>query len=140
INGMYTPSFATANIVEVIEECREIEAKLSSFGLPVFANSGTLLGLVREGTLLAHDNDIDLGVILGARDDAAAAREWLALCERLIAEDLAKYRSDWSGVTLKLQDIGGFGVDLFPAWVDEAGRVHIYPHTRGELCREQLLP
>lgn len=37
---------------------------LDRVGIEVFADFGTMLGLVREGRLLAHDLDIDLGVIV----------------------------------------------------------------------------
>lgn len=140
VNGKYSPSFASANIAEIAHKCREVEARLSGLGLRVFANSGTLLGLVREGALLAHDNDIDLGVLLNADSATKAAQEWYALCARLISDGIATHLSEWSGVTLKLQDIGGYGLDLFPAWIDREDCLFVYPHTSGNLTRDQLLP
>lgn len=140
IGSGYGHGFDTADLSGVIRGCREVGEKLAAQGLTVFANSGTLLGLVREGTLLGHDNDIDLAVLLKAQTTEAAAREWLALTGRLVEAGLATGRSEWSGVTLKLQKIGGFGVDLFPAWIDAEDRLFLYPHTAGTLLRSQLLP
>ncbi len=136
----YTASFRGADVDAVMADCHALAARMAELGLEVFANSGTLLGIVREGTLLQYDNDIDLGVLLEARDEAGAAREWIALCDRLIAEGVGVERSSWSGVTLKLNKIGVFGVDLFPAWIDAEDRVFVYPHTFGNLSRGQLLP
>lgn len=39
--------------------CQMADAK----GTPVFLVSGTLLGCIREGQLLAHDKDIDVGIV-----------------------------------------------------------------------------
>ncbi len=136
----YTESFRGADVDAVLADCHALADRMAELGLEVFANSGTLLGIVREGTLLQYDNDIDLGVLLEARDEASAATEWIALCDRLIAEGVGVERSSWSGVTLKLNKIGAFGVDLFPAWIDAAECVYVYPHTFGNLTREHLLP
>lgn len=136
----YTESFRTADVGAVMQKCGELAATLAALGLDVFANSGTLLGIVREGTLLEHDNDIDLAVLLDARTEADAAQEWIALCDRLIADGVAVERSSWSKVTLKMQKIGIFGVDLFPAWIDADDKLFVYPHTCGNMTRAQLLP
>lgn len=37
-------------------------AQLAAAGFSAFATAGTLLGLVREGNLLAHDKDLDIGL------------------------------------------------------------------------------
>lgn len=41
-----------------------VQQLLDREGIEVFADFGTLLGIVREGGLLAHDLDIDMGVII----------------------------------------------------------------------------
>lgn len=43
-------------------------------GVKSFADFGTLLGLVREGALLKHDIDLDIGVILNEPADALRVR------------------------------------------------------------------
>lgn len=136
----FTESFRGADVDAVMADCRVLAAQMAGQGLEVFANSGTLLGIVREGRLLDYDNDIDLGVLLSARDEVGAAQEWVALCDRLISQGVGVERSTWSGVTLKLNKIGPFGVDLFPAWIDADEGVFVYPHTFGTLTRDQLLP
>lgn len=136
----YTESFRTVDVGAVMAKCAVLAEELAALDLEVFANSGTLLGIVREGTLLEHDNDIDLGVLLEARTHKEAAAEWIALSDKLIANGVAIERSSWSKVTLKLQKVGQFGVDLFPAWIDGDDKVYVYPHTYGALTRDQLLP
>ena len=44
------------------EQLRWIVELLDGAGIAYWADSGTLLGLVREGKLLEHDRDIDIGV------------------------------------------------------------------------------
>jgi len=46
-----------------LEVLNEVQSLLYDLGLICFADFGTCLGLVREGHLLEHDLDIDVGVI-----------------------------------------------------------------------------
>jgi hypothetical protein len=41
----------------------DVLAQLAQAGITPFLMSGTLLGFVREGTFLAHDHDVDLGLL-----------------------------------------------------------------------------
>jgi phosphorylcholine metabolism protein LicD/glycosyltransferase involved in cell wall biosynthesis len=59
------------HIISVVQEL------LAREGIVCFADFGTLLGIVREGRLLAHDVDIDLGAI--TTDDVDIARIRIAL-------------------------------------------------------------
>ena len=98
----------------------------------VFLNSGTLLGVVREGKLIAHDNDVDLAVILKARDTKEAAAEWLAL-GHLLAETGMLDKEQTEGQEIyKLPAVNGIQIDLFPCWIQDS-RVYVYPHTCGEM-------
>ncbi len=49
---------------------RDTMALLARHGIPAFMLSGTFLGAVREGGILAHDYDIDLGVMADTVDPA----------------------------------------------------------------------
>lgn len=42
----------------------EVTGKLNESGITAFSDFGTLLGIVREGALLEHDLDMDVGVVL----------------------------------------------------------------------------
>lgn len=69
---------------------REIEAvteELNRKGICSFADFGTLLGLTREGHLLKHDSDADIGIVLkdeGTVKEAGAAMESMGY--RLVRE------------------------------------------------------
>jgi hypothetical protein len=118
-----------------------ITAQLSDLGHACFANSGTLLGLIRDGRLISHDDDVDLAVLMHASEFASVAREWVGLRQRLadahaLDEDFETGRRTHCKVRLA----DGTKVDLFPAWLSRTGEAHVWPHTPGTLVREDLLP
>jgi LicD family len=137
----YGGSFAHRDRAAVWKGISDVIAHLRGMGLTVFLNSGTLLGAVREGDLLGHDDDIDLAVLISGRSQEEAAEAWLDLRRKLSAKGLEIEATRRSGVSiLKLPPIEGVQVDLFPAWIDGAGKLYIYPHTAGGLKRADLLP
>ena len=54
-----------------------VQKILSETGVFFFFDMGTLLGIVREGRLLKHDMDIDIGVRLKDEEEIKALRETL---------------------------------------------------------------
>lgn len=137
----YATTFAERDMATVLAQLGAMMDVLKGHGLTVFANSGTLLGLVREGVLLGHDDDIDLAVVLKAKTHLAAAAEWNALRKRLgelslLADDDTKHNL----AIIKLRRIDDVTVDLFPAWFDSHDRAHVYPHTKGEMSKSGVLP
>ncbi len=46
-----------------------VQKLLKEIGITSFADFGTLLGIIREGKLLSHDLDIDMGVIVKTKTD-----------------------------------------------------------------------
>jgi hypothetical protein len=122
---------------------READAVMSAMrelGYPTFVNSGTLLGLVREGSAIADDDDVDLAVLLRSSSLRDVAEEWNALRIRLGEVGLLKPGFDIRSMThCKVAVHGGVKVDLFPAWVSD-DRVFVWPHTHGELPAAALLP
>ena len=137
----YKQTFAERDTTAVLTQLGALMDRLKGLGLTVFANSGTLLGLVRDGRLIGHDDDVDLAVILKAKTQETAAVEWAALRDRirelgLLANDDHKTPA----AVIKLTRIDGVEVDLFPAWIDSKSQVFVYPHTKGDLPRAGLLP
>jgi hypothetical protein len=125
-----------------LSECRPLATFIrvvEAVGYPWFVNSGTLLGLVREGGLIAHDDDIDLAVVFKAQDPYAMEAERQTLFDELARQGCAMTRIGQSRLCHhKLADARF--VDVFPAWVDADGRVFVWPHTFGELARDDLFP
>jgi hypothetical protein len=136
----YGPTFATLPHDDVWAHVRALISAVEGFGYHVFLNSGTLLGVIRDGRLIEHDDDIDLAVFLDAHDAETAAREWVLLRARLEKTGMFDHQASNSQAIHKLTSIGHVQVDLFPLWFDDCDRVHLYPHTVGELTRDQVFP
>lgn len=87
------------------ERALDVAATLQQANIPMFLVSGTLLGCMREGRLLAHDNDVDVGVW----DDVD--RSFLLSTLRGAGQFLVQpSRSDR---TIRLKHLSGVGVDVF---------------------------
>lgn len=83
----------------------DIKQALDRAGIEFFLISGTLLGLVREGKLLEHDQDIDIG--LWEEVDPVALKKALLAhgCFHLLPED-------YPGC-LRAKHLQGIAIDLF---------------------------
>lgn len=112
-------------------------AALSRGGVAAFAIAGTLLGLEREGRLLAHDKDIDIGAPLSqlqAADALLRAAGWRRNDPGHRFVNFYSYADPASGIELDLQGflpatapgkwLGGFWIEDIP-W--EWQRVTSFP-------------
>lgn len=117
-----------------------VVAEVGALGHECFVNSGSLLGLVRDGAAIAHDDDADLAVVLRATDAGSAAEEWMALRVRLADAGLLDLDSETRRRGhAKVGLPGGMVVDLFPAWASR-GRMYVWPYTYGTVAAEDVLP
>ncbi|MEO5377119.1 MAG: LicD family protein [Magnetococcus sp. DMHC-6] len=141
LNGHgYNLALVNRNPVEVWGNISSYFNILSSLGYECFINSGTLLGPIRNGRLIGHDDDVDLGVVLKSETLLDVAKEWYQLVQKfdklgILSEtfdpEIANY--------MRIRHEGKAKVDIFPAWILQ-DKLYIYPHTNGELPREALLP
>lgn len=108
---------------------------------PSFLVSGSLLGLVREGALLAHDDDLDIAILLPATSANEAAEQWVAIRRDLGRREMLNepVMAMMDPPILKPNRVDGVPVDLFPAWI-ENGKMFVYPHTYGDLKTSDVLP
>ena len=63
----YGGSLGQHNRAALWQGVSDVMEMLKGLGLTVLQNSGTLLGAVREGDLLGHDDNIDLAVLISGR-------------------------------------------------------------------------
>ncbi|MNH78017.1 LicD family protein [compost metagenome] len=122
----YKRSLASRDQAQVWKQIRQTVDVLQEEGIDSFANSGTLLGLIREGSLLPHDDDADLGILVPGDDLEQIVSNIMKLFVALARRGMI---SAWhvehgcKHIALK-SDVP---VDLFPAWVLE-GQLYAYPH------------
>ena len=93
---------------------RDFDAICAAHGVVYWADSGTLLGAVRDGGIIAHDDDIDVCV---------PAASMQALCDAVReGPDYAVWAEDYC---YKFGKIGvpEIWIDVFPVALDEDGRV-----------------
>lgn len=136
----YTRSLAGRDESAVWQGVQSIIAELEMLGHRSFINSGTLLGAVRDGRLIGHDDDVDLAVVLHAHEAGSIAAEWVDLRRRLAVHGLldASFEERLE-MHCKLRRAAGVSVDLFPAWVMD-GKAFVWPHTFGDAPASALLP
>lgn len=136
----YGETFDDLDHADVWSHVGGLVARLEAMGHALFLNSGTLLGVVRDGRLIGHDDDIDLAVRLEARTPEDAAHEWLALRTELEQIDVYDPARETVPGLHKLTSKGNVEIDLFPLWFDTEDRAFLYPHTFGELHRDDIFP
>jgi hypothetical protein len=136
----YRIPLAERDADEVWREVAALIERLAGLGYESFVNSGTLLGLVRDGRLIAHDDDVDLAVVLRAETLPGVVRAWNLLKAEL--HQVGLLRTDAAAGPrshCKLWAADRLSVDLFPAWIS-GGRAYIWPHTCGDVASSDLLP
>jgi len=136
----YTLALENRDEEGIWKEITQISSLLASLDLRCFLNSGTLLGIIRDGGFLPHDDDVDLAVILNADSDREASRQWASLGELLKQCLQPPYKLDLGQTILyKIVCPSELEVDLFPAWVS-SGHVFVWPYLHGELNTSDLFP
>ncbi|MCW2791713.1 MAG: class SAM-dependent methyltransferase [Nocardioides sp.] len=141
-SGRMVPTFATrssSDVASLVDAVQVVLDALSAAGAKPFLAYGTLLGAVRQGSVLGHDSDADVGYVSEFTTPVDVIRESFRL-QREVTK-LGWRTSRYSGAAFKIEipeedgvirglDVfGGFmdghrlylmgevGVDFDPAWV-----------------------
>ena len=122
--------------VEALITCMREKA-----GVPTFIAYGTLLGAVRNGKLIGHDNDLDIAYLSDHAYPVDVIREAYRIERVLLAEGWSVRRGSGArmNVRMRLSDDSVRFVDVFTAhWVE--GVLYIPQDTGFRLDRETILP
>ena len=124
----------SADVTFTIEQARDALSALKAISEPWYIISGTFLGAVREGTFLAHDYDIDIGIQASDFDDATfraqiAATDDLVLVNASPHIDMSAgpdhfWTGSWQPALYRILHASGIGIDVFIHHLDGQQRWH----------------
>ncbi|NVK55260.1 MAG: LicD family protein [Alteromonadaceae bacterium] len=120
-HGIALQNKLTDNPDRIVNSTKMLMSDLKELGVKPCIAYGTLLGAVREGAFIAHDDDVDLLIELPERDlskDTALALAEETL-KKLNPENYRFFRASKTGKNINLHVIvRGTGVvlDVFPYW------------------------
>ncbi|WP_134764553.1 methyltransferase domain-containing protein [Nocardioides sp. 1609] len=127
-SGRLVPTFATRterDIDALLDATDAVLAALRETGVEPFIAYGTLLGAVREGRVLGHDSDADLGYVSRFTTPVEVALESYRIQRHLAERGYAIAR--YSGASFKIsvteEDVTR-GLDVFGGFFD-GGRLHL---------------
>lgn len=121
--GLLGPMFDTADqtsIRALLGTAQRLLQDIEAFGAVAFIGYGTLLGAVRNGKLIGHDNDIDLNYFSTLRDPAAIVLESLAMARFLRGRgwEVDRPRASFIRVRVPEASAGSRWMDVFMAFHD----------------------
>lgn len=106
-NKMSINSFSPSNAALAL---KDLQGGLQREGVEIFLVSGTLLGCVRDQSILPHDNDLDVGV-------------WESVSKKLLIKaildvGLFYIQTPRSPYTVRLRHVNGTPIDIFYHYIE----------------------
>jgi hypothetical protein len=143
-SGKLVPTFAgrsDRDITALLDATEAVLAALQEAGLEPFLAYGTLLGAVREGQVLGHDSDADLGYVSTFTTPVDVARESFRV-QRTLAEH-GWTTTRYSGAAFKVlvtpEPGVHIGLDVFGGFLDH-GRLYLMGEIGTPFQRHWILP
>ncbi|MFL6135752.1 MAG: class I SAM-dependent methyltransferase [Nocardioidaceae bacterium] len=128
-------------VAPLLDSIEEVLGALKKAGVDAFPAYGTLLGAVREGRLIGHDSDADLGYVSEHTHPVDVVLESFRL-QRALA-DMGYRISRYSGAAFKVDvveaDGSVRGLDVFGGFLAD-GMLHLMGEIRTPFEREWVFP
>ncbi len=132
---------SAANIEPLMSAIRIVLDALAEVGIEAFLAYGTLLGAVREGRLLGHDSDADLGYVSRLHHPVDVIRESFQIQRTLV--DLGYRITRYSALAFKVDVDEGDGVirglDVFGGFLMD-GHLHLMGEIREPFEESWIFP
>jgi hypothetical protein len=132
---------SSEHVAPLLDAVEEVLGALSEAGIEAFPAYGTLLGAVREGKLIGHDSDADLGYVSRHEHPYDVIRESFAIQRRLAAAGYSITR--YSGAAFKVDVVEGDGsvrgLDVFGGFLCD-GTLYLMGEVGEPFERAWILP
>ena len=135
--------FPTNTLEQLHTSAKRLVDLLHELGFRPFIVGGTLLGAVREGKLLPHDDDADIAYLSQHTKPLDVAIESFALGHELQHRGYRFARHSAAHIQVKFDDEGGgpaYHIDIFSAFFTDDGNINQPFHVRGPFREDQMLP
>jgi hypothetical protein len=127
----------------VLDAAQRLASDLHQLGVTAYICSGTLLGAVRTGHILPHDDDVDFGVLARATHPVDIVLEGYALEEALHDLGYATFRHSGAHLQVLFTGTGGgpdFYMDIFTSFFRDDGTFNQPFHLRQTMMRSAIAP
>lgn len=105
--------FSSAKASKALIDLKKV---FESAGIEFFLVSGTLLGCIREGKMLSHDKDIDVGVWSDVRTEK--------VIDHIKSSGLFYIQASRSSLAIRIKHVNGTAVDIFLHFKEENNYWH----------------
>ena len=137
----FLKTFSFCSKDEKAKICAELEKILGwlnhEFGVAAFITSGTLLGMVRDGDFIPHDDDLDICYIGNSSSEKEILEERQAIAKFLRQKGCGVQESNVAHYWCVSP--GGVKLDIFTGFM-ESGRCSINPLPRKAIAATAVLP
>jgi SAM-dependent methyltransferase len=142
--GHLSPTFETRDadqVAPLLDSVERLLGELHELGVDAFPAYGTLLGAVRQGGLIGHDNDADLGYVSRFETPVDVIRESYRLQRRLTRHGYRVHRYSAAAFRVDVVEPDGFvrGLDVFGGFF-EGGNLTLLGEIHAPFDRASILP
>lgn len=129
------------NVRPLLDAIDEVLAGLKAAGIDAFLAYGTLLGAIRNGRLIGHDSDADLGYVSAYEHPVDVIAESFRVQRALVAAGYRITRYSAAAFKVDVVESDGHvrGLDVFGGFMSD-GRLHLMGEIRTPFRREWVTP
>lgn len=132
---------SSEHVAPLMHAIDDVLTAISDLDVDIFLAYGTLLGAVRNGRLIGHDSDADLGYVSRHEHPVDVNRESFRLQRALVERGYPVTRYSGSAFKVDVRESDGSvrGLDVFGGFM-MGGRLHLMGEIRTPFKREWVTP
>jgi len=129
-------------VTPLLDSVDRVIAALAHAGVEAFPAYGTLLGAHRDGALIGHDSDADLGYVSRHTHPVDVILESFAIQRRLAGMGYEVVRYSGGGIKVMVEEDDGHtrGLDVFSGFLDGEGNLILMGEIRTPFEAEWIFP